>query len=251
MQELNNGQVNETEQKNNIDLSDLDAKIASLQERLEACKPEPSRINTVSIGTKTQMLVSMIFVIISMSVLALSSYAWFTASTASNTNIMQSGSAGVEFVDLSLPDGEGGSEGTELDPIGILPGYVVERKVYAKNVGGVSLYVRAKVETDIELDERYAAHESDINTALIAFDFNDEKWEKVGDYYYLKSSLRGGSTSDEFFSNIIFSEQMGNIYKDSTIRVTVYFEVVQANNNGSSPLEAVGWKTAVEGGDGQ
>ena len=249
MQELNNGQSRETEHKDvNINLAELDATIARLRERMEASTHEPINIDAVSIVTKGKMIVAAIFMVISMCVLALSSYAWFTASTASNQNIIQSGTAGVEFADLSLP---GGSTGTELDPIHILPGYVEEREVYAKNVGGVSLYVRAKVVSTIVLEERYASRENEIDTSLIRFDFNESAWTKNGDYYYLNEPLRGGRTSADLFSEIKFSEEMGNIYKDSTIYVKVVFEVVQSSNNGANALEAVGWKTEVEGGVGQ
>ena len=63
--------------------------------------------------------------------------------------------------------------------------------------------------------------------------------------------LRGGKTSDELFDEIKFSEEMGNIYKGSTIYVNIVFEVVQASNNGTNALEAVGWKTDAEGGADQ
>ena len=161
MQELNNGQGRENEHKDmSIDLAELDATIARLRERMEASKSVPANIDAVSVATKGKMIVAAIFMVISMCVLALSSYAWFTASTASNQNIIQAGIAGVEFVDLSYTEGESGSAGTELDPIRILPGYAEERELYAKNVGDVAVYVRAKVVATIVLEERYLSIEA-------------------------------------------------------------------------------------------
>lgn len=252
MQELNNGQGRENEHKDmSIDLAELDATIARLRERMEASKSVPANIDAVSVATKGKMIVAAIFMVISMCVLALSSYAWFTASTASNHNIIQAGIAGVEFVDLSYTEGESGSAGTELDPIRILPGYAEERELYAKNVGDVAVYVRAKVVATIVLEERYASRSGEIDTSLVIFDINESKWTKDGDYYYLMTPLRGGKTSDELFDEIKFSEEMGNIYKGSTIYVNIVFEVVQASNNGTNALEAVGWKTDAEGGADQ
>ena len=48
--------------------------------------------------------------------------------------------------------------------------------------------------------------------------------------------------------SINFSEQMGNIYKDSTIKVDILIEIVQSNNNGETVFDAVGWSSAEEGG---
>ena len=246
MQELNNGQARETEHKDvTVDLAELDATIARLRERMESSKSVPANIDAVSIATKGKMIAATVFMLISMCVLVLSSYAWFTASTASDRNIIQAGTAGVEFADLSLP---GGSAGTELDPIHVLPGYRESYSIYANNVGGVAVYVRAKVVSTIVLEERYASRSNEIDTSLVMFDINESEWTKDGDYYYLMTPLRGGKTSSELFSEIKFSEAMGNIYKGSTIYVNIVFEVVQATNNGANALEAVGWKTDAEGG---
>ena len=53
-------------------------------------------------------------------------------------------------------------------------------------------------------------------------------------------------------SSVTFSKQMGNLYKDSRISVTVNMEIVQSNNNGATVFDATGWPvqapTLEEGG---
>ena len=129
-----------------------------------------------------------------------------------------------------------------------LPGYKEIREVYATNTGALSLYVRAKTDVGITLNDRYSEYQDEIDTSLVIFDIDDEYWRKSGDFYYYSVALQGGETTPVLFSEIKFSESMGNIYKDSTIKVTVLFEIVQANNNGATPEEAVGWPSGSEGG---
>jgi hypothetical protein len=67
-------------------------------------------------------------------------------------------------------------------------------------------------------------------------------------YYYYNNPIGYKEATTNLISNVIFSTEMGNIYKDSTIKVTIMLESVQANNNGNSVFDAMGWAPAQEGG---
>ena len=250
MQERDNGQRRDDKQdRAGVDLTQIDEAIARIREKLASCSASTPKtdVNVATAALRGKLIATVICLLVSIFAMVWSSYAWFTASIASSNQITP-GFVHVEYVDLSTLGADGGFAGTELDPIRILPGYTEEHEVYASNVGSVSLYVRARAVATITLAQRYAEHEAEVDLSLVAFNFNEAYWQKHGDYYYHTAVLHGGESTPEFFSEIKFSEAMGNIYKGSTIRVKVIFEVVQATNNGSNALEAVGWTTVAEGG---
>jgi hypothetical protein len=55
-----------------------------------------------------------------------------------------------------------------------------------------------------------------------------------------------GAETTPLYSAVHFSKDMGNLYKDSAISVTAIMQVVQANYNGETVFDAVGW---VDGGN--
>ena len=69
-------------------------------------------------------------------------------------------------------------------------------------------------------------------------------------YYYYRTTLRRGMEAEPLFTTVKFSEKMGNLYKDSTIKFKVRMEVVSTNGNGTDPIDALGWSTPIViGGD--
>ena len=177
-----------------------------------------------------------------------SSFAYFTASTNSAQNRIATGTVEVDFVGLNTPGASGGASGTELDPIKFLPGYVEMRDVYVNNTGDAPIYIRAKTKTEITLANAYSAYSDKVDPSLVLFDIDEDKWVLRDGYYYYSVALKGGESTPEFFTKIEFSSAMGNIYKDSIIKITVLFEMVQASNNGATVFDAVGWTTSSEGG---
>lgn len=229
-------------------ISELDEAIARLSAKLENFTPSTAGTTVISSTAKGKLIATAIFMIIAMFALVFSSYAWFTSTIASSNNNISTGTAGVKLVELTYPEENGGTTGTELDPINVMPGYVAIREIYAHNTGDIPLYVRARTETSISLAQLYSAQVASVDPSLILFNIDEENWIKNGDYYYYAHSLLSNQTTPEFFSEITFSSAMGNEYKNSTITVKVIFEMVQATNNGASVLEAVGWPTNAEGG---
>jgi hypothetical protein len=172
--------------------------------------------------------------------------AFFSDNISAPGNQIVTGTAEVELVESSVSS----SDSNIVLPDGslrIMPGMTANKSVAVKNTGTLSLYVRVKVAPKIVLAEKYTAHENEIDYSLIAFDFDQENWLYQDGYYYYAVVLNKGQSASDLFTQITFSNQMGNIYKDGKMYVTVRIEVVQASNNGENVLSAKGWATA-EGG---
>ena len=127
------------------------------------------------------------------------------------------------------------------------------KDVRAVNNGTVALYVRARVESVITLDSRYASRVNEIDPSLILIDVNESAWKTKSafdGYYYYSMPLEKNTQTTSFLDSITFSELMGNIYKGSTVTVKVVFEVVQSSGNGSTVFDAAGWPLVTsEGGE--
>ena len=171
--------------------------------------------------------------------------AYFVDTVVSPNGYIATGTADVELVSSSSVSG-----GVEMPDgsVRIMPGQTVEKTVSAKNTGTLPLYVRVKVTPEIVLADAYTAHTNEIDLSLIAFNFDEDNWLLKDGYYHYADALTGGEATSDLFSKITFSKDMGNIYKDGKMYVTVRIEVVQANDNGADVLQATGWATAGEGG---
>ena len=181
---------------------------------------------------------------------AYSTFAFFTDSTDSRYNALAAGTASVELVDVTYQPG-GNVTVTPGEAIRILPGYEVKKTVGAKNTGSVPLYIRVKINLDITLAGNAIGREAEIDTSLVGYNINEEKWFLHTDgYYYYRTALVHDKETEPLFTTVKFSEKMGNLYKDSTITFKLNMEAVQANNNGTSPIDANYWSTPIKvGGD--
>ena len=249
MADLNNN-FNENASKESVEkaLAEIDAAIALINKKIASNELEASKPAVVSTASKSKLIISAVFMIVSVCAMIFSSFAYFTASSNSSQNRIASGSVEVDFVGLNTPGASGGSSGTELDPIRFLPGYVEMRDVYVKNTGDAPIYLRAKTKIEITLAQAYSAYSDKIDTSLVLFDVDENVWVLRDGYYYYADMLEGGESTPEFFTKIKFSDAMGNIYKDSIVKITVLFEMVQATSNGATVFDAVGWTTSSEGG---
>ena len=242
---FNSGNMNAEDVKKTI--ADIDEALLRLSEKMASSAPVAVvKHDDNSLAAQKKMLVSAVLILVAMICMVFSSFAYFTASQTTSGNVIATGYASVNFVNLDFSSG--GSSGTELNPISFMPGYTQPMKIYAVNDGDVSLYLRARIETVITLDEKFASLTESIDTSLVIFDIDENFWLERDGYYYYSAPLLSGETSPEIFNEILFSTSMGNMYKDSTVKVKIVFEMVQANGNGTNVFEAVGWSTDGEGG---
>ena len=200
-------------------------------------------------NTKKKILIMCSVMIVMTVSFVFSTLAYFTDTSSFNYSMIASGTAKVELVDVTYPYGSS----IPVDPsaaIRILPGYEISKTVSARNTGSLPLYVRVKLDSDITLAESAQGREDEIDLSLVSFDINNEYWVYHEGYYYYRSALTGGTEATPLLTKVIFDKNMGNLYKDSTIKFTLRMETVQANNNGAGAINAYGWSelSLEEGG---
>ena len=200
--------------------------------------------------TKKKIIATCITLTVTVLSFFYSTLAYFTDSAASRNDKIVSGQAAVELIDVTYAYGSG----TAVPPgtaVRIMPGQQVSKTLTAKNTGSIPLYVRVQLSPDITLANNARGRETEIDLSLVSYDINLTDWvEHEGYYYYRKPLVGGGTEAVPLFTKVIFSEEMGNLYKDSTIYVNVRIEVVQANNNAANPIDAYGWSELPAKGGG-
>ena len=200
-------------------------------------------------STKKKIIITYITLAITILSFCYSTLAYFTDSTSTGGNIA-SGSASVEVVDVTYPYGSSIAvpPGTAMR---IMPGYEISKTLSARNTGSLPLYIRVKLMPEITLAEGSTGTEAQIDLSLVGYDFNLTDWVEHEGYYYYRTSLSGGKEAPALLTKVIFSEEMGNMYKDSTITIKTRVEVVQANNNSANPIYAYGWYDPAQTGGGE
>lgn len=201
------------------------------------------------LSTKAKIVAICITMAVTVVSFVCSTLAYFTDSATASGGMIAAGRAEVEIVDITYPYGSDVSVGAD-DPIDIMPGYEISKKLVVRNIGDLPLYIRVRIQSEITLADAARGREAEIDPSLVGYDINTEHWEYRDGYYYYRSVLGHGNESISPFTKVSFSERMGNLYKDSTIRFNLRVEVVQANNNGTNVFDAVGWSDAstYEGG---
>ena len=231
-----------SEQELNERIADLNQRMEAVSERLNELSSQPKKIGAESIINK-KLIATMCATIALILSLSVFSYAYFVSTTTSGGNIISTGYASVILHNETDP-----SYPSDGDTYMIYPGYSVGKAVYIENIGAYPVYVRARIISSINLNERYASHTNEIDPSLISYSIDHDNWTERDGYYYFNTAVVNRRSTTNLLSSIDFSNQMGNIYKDSTIKVKILLEVVQANNNGDTVFDAVGWSSAEEGG---
>lgn len=121
----------------------------------------------------------------------------------------------------------------------ILPGATVQKSVAVKNTGGMEMYLRLTVEKEFRLSEQNEGKPTD--PTLVGIEINTAHWEERDGFYYYKTPLLRGETTEPLFTEVTFSSQMDNTYTNSAITFHIKAYATQAAGNGVSVFEAQGW----------
>ena len=178
------------------------------------------------------------------SIMAFGTLAYYT-DTDSAHNEMLLGNLDIELLEWADKPAEGDPVPFPQDGItGIAPGTEVTKIAEVRNIGESTVWLRVSVEKAVILAEGVEATEP-VNTDLITLDFNTEAWEFNNGFYYYKTPLAPGETTEPLFTNVAFASDMGNMYQQATAEISVHAYAVQYANNGETFPEAQGWP-AVE-----
>ena len=123
-----------------------------------------------------------------------------------------------------------------------MPGVTYDKVVSVTNeADSQNAWVRIKLEKVIELAQGV---EAEINPSLAIINLPKEegsKWVKDGDYWYYTDILKPSETTENLFETVTIDKNMGNEYQNSTVKILVTAEAVQADNNGGTYTEIKSW----------
>ena len=173
-----------------------------------------------------------------LSISAMGTLAYFT-DTGIAHNVITSGK-----VDITLNDAMGYDENNQ--PIrelkGVMPGVTYDKVVSVTNeADSQNAWVRIKLEKVIEPAPDVEA-KNDPSLAIINLPKEEgSKWVKDGDYWYYTDILKPSETTENLFETVTIDKNMGNEYQNSTVKILVTAEAVQADNNGDTYTEIKSW----------
>ena len=198
-------------------------------------------------NTKKKLITTIFAMIVIVASFVYGTMAYFTDSVTSTNSIIVTGNAKATVLNVTFAEGSSTPlpAGAEID---VLPGACYEKSVSAQNTGSYPIYVRGKIDCKITLSEKNAGREDEIDYSLVISEIDTENWVYYDGYYYYKDAVLCGDTTTSLVDSVSFSTKMDNMYKSSKVYFDVRIEIVQANNNGTSPLDAVGWPTSEGGG---
>ena len=210
------------------------------KESLDIIKHEDNK--KVKKNFRNSIISTIAFATLTIILFSAQTYAYFTSAVDTNQNEIALGNLDVSLIEMKET---GAGETAYVNPVEILPATNVSKIVKVKNTGELPVYIRIKIEKNINKPEdSLPANWQD----MISCDFNLEAWTYHTDgYYYYKLPLEAGMVTVPLFETVSFSSEMGNQFTNSQILFTVICEATQANGTGSSPTEAVGWPQSTSG----
>ena len=185
-------------------------------------------------------------IVISLSIMAYNTLAYFTAEDTAHNVITSSG------VNIAIEEWKKTDDGLVPypdEPIKVMPAVTVSKIVTVKNKEAES-YIRAQFKVIVK-DSAGNVMELDESTLkkVITIAQNTEDWmtkENSDGWYYYKDAVETGEATEPLFSEVVFSGvHMTNEFQDCTVEIDVIAQAVQVKNNGATALEAEGWPAIV------
>lgn len=163
------------------------------------------------------------------------------------TNVIVAGNIQINLIENMIPK-EGGEPVVFVDQDGIQPGETVSKIVQVGNNGKKGAYVRIAVETVINL-ENGTEEGAKGDPSLVGFNIDTENWTEKDGFYYYNEVLSAGETTEPLFTEVQFASDIGNEYMCSKTVITVVAQAVQADNNGETVFDALGWPELETGSE--
>lgn len=161
--------------------------------------------------------------------------AFYTAKGTA-TNVVTAGDITLEIVE------QHGDEAFPSEGVYIMPGKIVSKKVWVKNVCGHPFYLRIKLTNGID--------DTALSADCFEIDFNTEDWTLRPDgYYYYNNVVAAGAETTRLFDEVKIAGRMDNAYLGKTLTIQVDAEAVQSENNpADAPWLVAGWPASDDGG---
>ncbi|MBQ9759817.1 MAG: hypothetical protein IJW16_00550 [Clostridia bacterium] len=190
-------------------------------------------------NSKKQLIAIIAFIVTSVILFSAQTIAYFTDGGDNNTVITMVGAnLSGELIEATVTE-EGAEPVIGPTAVRIVPGKAVEKSVAVKNTGDLGMYLRLTVEKEFALSAENAGKPTD--PTLVQFELNTTHWEERDGFYYYKTPVLSGETTEPLFTEVNFSSQMDNTYTNSTITFRIKAYATQTVDNSASVFEAHGW----------
>ena len=177
-------------------------------------------------------------IVCGLAVLASGTAAYFVAEETAYNVI----TTGILYMEL-LEETAGGQPWPEEGIKNVVPGMTVDKIVRVENEGGVPFFTRISMDQVVIPAEGV---EAELTFEHISLDLNTEQWIEKDGYYYYYRILEPGEVTEPLFTKVSFAPQMGNEYQSCTVEIKVLAQAVQSANNGTDPLNALGWSEGLK-----
>lgn len=181
-------------------------------------------------------------VVICLSILASTTLAYFT-DTAVARNVITSGG-----VDIAIEEWQETPEGMIPYPdqrIRVMPATRVSKIVTVRNLDARS-FIRVKLELTLQdSDDQLMDIDAEEMEKIIHLIMNNQDWTEKDGWWYYGAAVNTNEATLPLMTAVEFDgPNMTNEYQKTTLQIHVIAQAVQAANNGTSALEALGWSEA-------
>lgn len=181
-------------------------------------------------------------VVICLSILASTTLAYFT-DTAVARNVITSGG-----VDIAIEEWQETPEGMIPYPdqrIRVMPATRVSKIVTVRNLDARS-FIRVKLVLTLQdSDDQLMDIDAEEMEKIIHLIMNNQGWTEKDGWWYYGAAVNTNEVTLPLMTAVEFDgPNMTNEYQKTTLQIHVIAQAVQAANNGTSALEALGWSEA-------
>ena len=152
-------------------------------------------------------------------------------------NVITTGLLYMELVEETT----GGQPWPEEGFADVIPGRVIDKLAKVHNNGAVPFFCKVTVTGTVKAYEG-----GELPFDPITLDYDTEHWILKGESYYYYRILYPGEVTEPLFTKVSFDPTMGNEYMRAKVNINVLAQAVQSDNNGTDPLEALGWSEAAK-----
>ena len=143
-----------------------------------------------------------------------------------------------EIIEITVPL-DGGEPISGPTSMRIVPGSVVKKSVSVENTGTMGMYLRISIDKIFTLSEKNQG--KPVEPELVLLNINEEYWELRDGFYYYKSVISKGETTEPLFTEVEFSSQMNNTYTNSSIELKIKAYATQIPAEANSVFDVTSW----------
>ena len=178
-------------------------------------------------------------VVICLSILASTTLAYFT-DTAVARNVITSGG-----VDIAIEEWQEPPEGMIPYPdqhIRVMPATQVSKIVTVRNLDAQS-FIRVKLELTLQdSNDQLMDIDAEEMEKIIHLIMNNQDWTEKDGWWYYGAAVNTNEVTLPLMTAVEFDgPNMTNEYQKTTLQIHVIAQAVQAANNGTNAMEAMGW----------